>query len=352
MTFPGIFPIAHWKSVADSYLNSPTQYVEITIAAGATSGTATITAVGSLAFVLHGFFTCAGLNGNSTYSRIDLTNSTTVTATRNTSDAGNAVVVRACVVDPSSSLVESVEQGTIGFTAGVGSNTATIAGVDTSRSTAIWIGQINNTSTAASTSAYCSVTLTNGTTVTGTRSGTSGTATVGFVVVQFQAAVIQSVQQYNTALTSNGTVSNATVSAVTMANSILFYGGVHSSVAAFVSTFYRCELTGTTNVAMTRTGTSTSSKTPRWTLVEFVSGVLTSLQRGTTSISGATSADTTITGVTTGNALISVCGFSATGTTQDETQASAKLLNSTTVRGQKNTAAQTSTLAWTVVEFA
>lgn len=352
MTFPGVFPVSFFKAASGGFLASATQYVEVTIAAGSTSGTATITAVGSLAFLIYNGHTSAVLSGTTGFPRITLTDSTTVTATRNTSDVGNSVVVRVCVVDPSASLVSSVEYGTITVAAASTTNTATIGSVDTSRSIVIWLGYTTTNGTAASSSSFTAVDLTDATTVTATRNASTGSVTASFVVVQFATGVIQSVQKRSVTMTSNATTTADTISAVTTANTLLFYNGVHSSVQAFNSAYYRLELTSTTNVNLTRTATSTTSKTVKYTVCEFVSGVLTSNQKSTTSVSGATSADTTVTGVTVGNSILSVAWYSATGSTADETWASGKLLNTTTVRGQKNTAAQTSTLAWELAEFA
>ena len=348
-SFPGIFPVSFFKT--GGLLNSDTQYVEVTIAAGATSGTATITAVGSLAFIVYNGETTPILNGNTSWCRVELTNSTTVTALRNTLDASDTVTARVCVVDPKSGLVSSVQQGTIALTATNATNTATISSVDTARSIVIWLGFLTSNTTAANTSSYTAVDLTDATTVTATRNATSNAVTVGYVVVQFASGIITSVQKRSVTMTTNATTTADTISAVTTANTVLFYNGVHSSVGAFVSSMYRLELTSTTNVNLTRTGASTTTKTVKYTVCEFASGVLNSLQRNTTSISGATSADTAVSAVTVGKTLLMVANYSTTGSTVDESWPSGKLNSTTQVRGQKNTAVQTSVIAWTLAEF-
>lgn len=352
MTFPGIFPVAHWKSpAAGGYLASDTQYFEITIAAGATTGTATISAVGSLAFLQYGGFTTPETTANQAYARITLTDSTTVTATRNTSDAGNAVTVRGCVVDPNSSLVESVEYGTI-TVSGAASNTATIGSIDTSRSTIIYLGLSTTNTISASADVNTNIVIVDETTVRANRTGTSNAITVSFCVVQFQSAVIQSIQVRQQTSTSNGTTISDTISAVDMANTLIFYNGVQGANSAFINNFYRVEITSTTNVTSTRTGTNTSSRTLKYTVVEFVSGVLTSNQIGNTALASVDSADSSITAVTVGNAIITWNGYSTTGSTANEVFASVKLLDTDTVRAEKNAAGTvTSTPSWAVAEF-
>lgn len=78
------------------------QYVTLTLASGNTSDTATISAVDTAKTTLHmlGFSTSYTGGGSptpaSTFPRITLTNSTTITATRNTAPA-NDTVISICV---------------------------------------------------------------------------------------------------------------------------------------------------------------------------------------------------------------------------------------------------------------
>ena len=87
---------------AMSPINS-VQYGTVTIASGATSGTATITSVDTSKSVLGflGFTTAVDSSGvqNRVFPRITLTNATTVTATRDTSDPGKSVTVSFVVTE-------------------------------------------------------------------------------------------------------------------------------------------------------------------------------------------------------------------------------------------------------------
>ncbi len=328
------------------------QHVEITIAAGATSGTATITSVTTTRASVHfGGFSTPEISGHQGWARVELTNATTVTAFRDTSDAGNAVIVRACVVEWDAT-VASVQHGTITLSSGNATNTAAITGVTTTRAAVVFLGFTSSNATAASNSSYASVDLTDTDTVTATRASTSGDVVLGFCVIEWASGITNSVQQRALTLTSNSTSSTDTISSVDTTRSVLMFGGIHSSVSAFVSALYRCAITANTTVTVTRTGTSTTSKTIRYTVVEFVAGVLASLERNSTAIASATSADTAVTAVDTASSALFVSGFSTTAGGADEAWASAKLLDTDTVRGQKGVAGTTtSTPAWEVVEF-
>lgn len=334
-----------------AYLASDCQAFEITIGAGQTSNTATINAVGSLAFILPGGQTSNGTAANESFARVTLTNSTTVTATRNSSDASLVCVVRGTVIDASSELVVSVEYGSITLTAAT-SNTATLSTpVTATDSAVIWLGTTTTAAAVNMSTALASVTLTDTDTVTVT-GGASQSTTTSFCVVQFQNAVLQQdTQPVVFTSTSNTTGGTSTITAVTMANTMLFYGGYNSGLGSMAS-IMRNELTATTTVTHTRAGTNTTSRTTKCTVVEFISGVLTSNQRGNTPVSGATTADENVTAITLANGVCNwVCFSTAATTTPAEGLTSAKMLDADTVQSAKLSATADSTTSWEAVEF-
>lgn len=81
---------------------------------------------------------------------------------------------------PPPALVKSIQRGTIAITNGNSSAAATITSVATAKSELRFLGA---DSAAAAQFAY--LVLTNGTTVTATRAGTSGNLTVSFEVTEF-----------------------------------------------------------------------------------------------------------------------------------------------------------------------
>lgn len=90
------------------------------------------------------------------------------------------------MIIPSSSKIKSIQRGTISMTGSATSGTATITSVDTTKSELRFMGS-SNTDTITDTTAISRVVLTNATTVTANRSGTSptGTTVVGFEVTEW-----------------------------------------------------------------------------------------------------------------------------------------------------------------------
>lgn len=332
------------------------QQVSITIATLSASNTASISAVSANAFILFQGFTTSDSNTaepNVEIGRIELTNSTTVTASRGSAIAAQTVTVNAVVIDPGADLVESVQSGTVTLTA-QSSNTATITSVDTSRSALFSLG--NSTTEVVSTNNTWKggVSLTNATTVTATvNTGGVATTTFGYIVVQFKAQSIQSLQNISAAFSSTTSATNdTTITAIATANSAIAYGGVKCNSSTFSNNQNYGQITSTTNVRWTRSGTSSATITPFYAVIEFIPGVLKSLQRGGISVASATSNTATISAVDTSKAIVSYTGQTATATAPREVWGNITLTNSTTVTAAKNTAGTTtSVIGYEVWEF-
>jgi len=331
-----------FKGNAQSYINS-IQQVSITIASGSTSNTATITGVGSNAFIIYqGQTTSQTSTNNSQTALVQLTNSTTVTATRNASNS-DTVTINAVVIDPASSLVSGVRQGTISITSTSMSNTATISSVTTSRSAVFFLGSYSSVSNP--TSFQCGVTLTNSTTVTAFRnSGDSGTSVVGYVVVEFSSGVIQSNQQFSSADTAASTTTTQTISSVNTSNSLIAYGGFTggSGNISLLNTYLT--LSNSTTVTITKYSANATTRTTYYAVLEFVSGVLANAQRGSISVSSATSNTATISSAATNKSFANYVGASFTGTTPDQSESRLTQTNTTTLTANKNTAGTTTSV--------
>lgn len=153
----------------------------------AASAIATITAVNvnSSLLLFHGY------NANNASSfptdsavKITLTNSTTVTATRNAAQAG-AVPVAFTVIEFYPNVVKSCQYGTITL-ASVGSNTATITSVNTAKSSVVNLGWSSNYGSTWTAQQVVKFTLTNATTITATVDASVGATTIAsFLVIEF-----------------------------------------------------------------------------------------------------------------------------------------------------------------------
>ena len=109
-------------------------------------------------------------------------------------------------------LIQSIQSGTITI-AGT-TDTATITAVDVTRSTLHYNGgQVDDTT--SDTGIYLGrLTFTNATTITGTRTDSTGTMTQFFQVIQYWPGVIRSVQRGTITLTTAQSNNTATITAV------------------------------------------------------------------------------------------------------------------------------------------
>jgi hypothetical protein len=340
---------------ATAYVTS-VQHAAITIANGQTVGTATISSIDTTkTFLIYlGSNNDSNNGGNVTRARVTLTNATTVTATRNTLSAGQSVIVNVVIVECDSNLIDSVEYGSVSISAST-TGTATISSVTTTRSVAIPLGFTTTSTSTSPADWHAAVTLTNSTTVTANVTN-SVTDTVNFVVVQFKAAALQSnVQQVSDAYTSTSLTDTKTITGVTANNSMIVWGGHIQSQNNFVDSFYTATLTNGTTVTLTRGGTGAGSRTPYYTVVEFITGVFVSNpQRGTVAMNNVTSNTATISAV----GSKAVCNFQGYSTTGSATNTSASinsraiLTNSTTVTGNKSVAGSIlATVGYEVLDF-
>lgn len=297
-------------------INSVTQ-VSITIASGATTGTATVNSpVGTYFLMFQGASTTATTSNAQGFARISISG-TTVTATRNTSST-NVCVVNATLVDADSSLVASVQMGTITISAGT-SNTATISSVTTTNSAVHMLGFIQSLTSFHFDLNTPVLALTNSTTVTATLiNGRSGTVVVGYLVVEFQGSALnQSTQPFATTWTNTLGSTVQVITSVNTNNAMIFYaGGGSSNGDVGADEQQRVQLTSAINATISAGNATGDAMQVNFTVVEFVSGVLSqNAQRGTTTIAASTSSKTdTVTSADTTASLLNLTGWTTTTT--------------------------------------
>lgn len=339
---PGQIQIWWWEPAftdntitpVSSYITS-IQQVAVTIGSGATSATATISSVDTTKTALFygGFDTAStGTNPALTLCRIELTNATTVTAFRNTTDT-TAIISWVTVVQFSALAVNSVQYGTIAMGTTDATLTATITSVNTASAAVMYLGNICAKTTSGSGETRPSVTLTNATTVTATRGVTGTTLTVGFVVIEFQPGIIKSLQQFSSTLNSSSLTDTVSILQVVMANSIIINGGMNSAGTTFSNTQCMMQLTSPVAITFTRLGNATGDRIYQFTVVEFQPNVLSSMQRGTITFSSGASATATVTSTSTTSGICSQTGFEASGSATQYNQLflGNALTNSTTI---------------------
>lgn len=333
---------------------SSIQSFSITLTSG-TSGTATISSVNtSYAHVVFNGYTSDGTGRNDSNTRVELTNSTTVTAYRDGTAAN--VTVHGFVIEYDPSFVTSIQQGTISVGASDTSNTATISSVSTSNSLIFNLGSVNASSSGLGEYFYFGVELTNATTVTAERAiGTFGAdATVGYVVVEFASGVLDSVQHKSYTTTSSSASYSDTITSVVTGQTMLIYNGCFSADSNEQEILHRAELSSSTGVTFTRAATGATSRTFKYVVAEFNSDFIDSVQRGVVEIPGASSsADATITAVDTSVTILSHLGSDTLGDSVDEEMVAIDLVSTTTVRGYKDagSSADTNNYSYEAIEF-
>jgi hypothetical protein len=155
----------------------------ISIAAASASNTATITTVdmanSRLQFLGYSNNNAAAAP-NASATRLALTNSTTITATRVTTGASDNVVAYQ-IIEYCPGVIRSVQRGTISLNPGP-TATATITTVNSNTTALDYLGcSVDN----ALDTLFIRLALTNSTTVTGTSSNAANASTVSYQVVEF-----------------------------------------------------------------------------------------------------------------------------------------------------------------------
>lgn len=338
-----------------TYVNS-VQHVAITIAAGSASNTATISSIGLLAFIINGHWQTTDTSPDKGYCRVELTNSTTVTAYRNTSASTAALTVYCCVVDATSDLIVSVQQGTVSLSSAQTSNTATVSSVNSNNYAVHYLGSTNVATATSYNKVDIGLTY-SGTTVTATRDTSGAGETCGFVLIEFNGAALnQAVQAISKSWVSSGTSTTSTITSVNTSRSLIIYAGQQSDGTTNGARLkQKAMLTNSTTVTFDVNTANSQNLIYNCHVVEFVSGVLaSSAQRGTTTISASSTSNTsTISSVTTSKSLLSFLGATTTLTTnsQGSILAGTSLTNSTTVTASRGGTSNAVTASWEVMEF-
>lgn len=337
------------------------QNFSIAIASPNLTGTVTINAVGSGAYIHYG-----GQNPNNSgnpsgdFSYLTLTNPTTITAAR-ISSVGGTTTISGCIVDAdTTNLVKSVQFGTAIISSSATSGTSTISAVTNANAAVSLLGWNTTNSVYSLTEEDTQLSL-SGTTVLATRQVFGGKLTVGYVVVEFQGSALnQAVQNIAVSYSSSGTSWTKIITSVATANTLLFYGGMNVGTSAQgTSGFQRGQLTDNQTITININNGSSAfiPKLFNCSVVEFVTGVLKSnVQRGlTTLVPSVLSNSTSINLVGIANSGVNCLGntSSLVGATTNAITQYTSLLDGQTVGVARNSSQSSAvTTSWEVFEFA
>lgn len=338
-----------------SYINSAPQYGSITIGAGSTAGTAAISAVGTNAVVFFGGNTGtinAAPSNDAAY--LTLNSNVQVGATRNSGSSGS-VTIPFVVYDFSSSAINTTPQiGTVNVN-GVTSATGVISSVTTANAAIAYLGNSCDQTTSTLAQDWGAVQITSAIQITGLKKSASQNITIGFAVMDFQAAMLNSAtQQFDKSWTSSAATTTQTISSVTTPNSICIFGGAYSAGTVTKDFFQYGQIASATTVGITIGAASTVACDFFGTVVEFISGAISQAsQVGTVNVAGGTSATATITAVDLTKALLNFNGYvdGASSTSLRSSLLRETLTNATTVAGNVNTAGTSNVIAFECISF-
>lgn len=168
---------------------------------------------------------------------------------------------------------------------------------------------------------------------------------------------IQSLQTGTIAIINGSVSGTATLSpAVRPENAWLIPMGYTSTEAAGALTDFNAliTLTNATTVTGTRTG-NTQLLTPRFAMLEFVPGVIRSIQYSSATLTAVASAAATISAVVAAKTIVTPLGFSTNagggGIAGSQCDLDVQLTNTTTVTVTGNNSANTYTVGFVVVQF-
>ncbi len=172
-----------------------------------------------------------------------------------------------------------------------------------------------------------------------------------------QRGFIQSLQTGTAPIANGAATGTGTIVSVNVNNTWLLPMGLTSTEAAGVISDYnaRITLTNATTVTATRTGTPAgSSTTPRFAVLEFVPGIVRSIQYGTVTLTSVASNTATITAVVTAKTLVGYLGAqcnASSGIAGSQFDLDVQLTNATTVTVTGNNSVNTWIAGFVVVEF-
>ena len=275
-----VYILAGDTTTATGAFSSPilqsVQQITVTIAAGATTGTTTITSVDTTKTYLEMQGQTAQVSTMATDTVLAtavLTNATTVTATRQTSDASNAITLGVTVVEFVSAAIQSMQSGTIAIASSGLTNTATISAVVLANSVVVHNGQTfgSTTDNANPARTRAHLVLTNTTTVTATRTTASTSATtVAYTVIEFAAGILNSATvAISTAPSAESDIGTVIATPVVQRFTKTFLGGFQTSATTGIPTATSGAFVSIAKQLSALGGVAVSANTTKVMIAEF-----------------------------------------------------------------------------------
>lgn len=180
----------------------------------------------------------------------------------------------------------------------------------------------------------------------------------GMVGLWGASSIVKSVQYGTAPIGSTATTSTTAITSVNMADAVLLWGGFLSGSPSDGGTnpgelMSRITLTNATTVTTNRNTAHFYGRELPFCVIEFQPGVLRSAQYGVVTMTGVTSATTTITSVNTAKAALICLGNTTSypASSNNIYGAGVTLTNATTVTGTTGSSASNYLVNFVVMEF-
>lgn len=279
----------------------------------------------------------------------ELIDSTTIRFRRNSSYNAN-MPARACVIQWQPWAVKKVIHGTLS----AGSSTPVDVS-DVNRCAVFHLGVRYNSSSTVLANITASLSLTSLGDLVCSRSGSSGTLTVSYCVVEFNAGVLVS-RQIGSVTASTTSTGDETITAVDPACTMIAFGGsrANTSSSDYWSRLGHIRLLNATTVRIQKNN-SVATCTATFTVLEFHPKFLNQpVQRGVQNISGSsTVANATINAVEPSKTINNFLGFSGGSDNVGPSIVRSFMTSATNIQFSRraNTGSVTSSASWEAIEF-
>ncbi|MGE3843690.1 MAG: Ig-like domain-containing protein, partial [Vicinamibacterales bacterium] len=242
---------------------------------------------------------------------------------------------------------QAVQSGTATISASSTSTTATITQVNLNRAFLVFSTTIDDANPA---NAAVRGELTDPTTVTFTRYGTTGAVSITWSVVEYASGV--TVQRGTSTTMGAATTNDVTITSVTTTKAFPLISWSIDGVVHGANDYPKAKLTSSTNLQVATTVEGGSNQTVSWQVVEFSYGA--TVQSGDLSFATTDSSKTaTVTSVNTAKSWLVFTHTSDDGTSANIGQKLVRgvVTNATTLTFDRANTGQAMDLTWYLIEF-
>jgi hypothetical protein len=322
---------------------------QIDFLAANTVKTATITSIDTTKSFLRFTWSTSEITLQTGAVRGQITNATTLTFTR--VNAANTVTLQWQVMEWSSGV--TVQRGS--QTGSAATTNVTISTVDTAKAWPIisWSVDEINWATNAGVSLQASITSTTNLALV-SDDNTPTTQVTEWQVIEYDNSTVA---LYTKTILRNSTGSTQTITSVDTTKTILYGTAYYNDDPNAPRNHARWTLTNATTITWLISDTGNGSAFYKIYVVSFSDDVV--VQRAVTSVaSGNTSGDITVSSFVTDNTLLSILGYLGTWAyvnyateTFDRTSFQLIIINTTTIRYDREVSGTAATLSWELIEF-